>query len=385
MTVPTRGRDAWRHTLQQQLDDLRDNDLLRGLHPADGSGRVVRLDGRDLINLASNDYLGLSQHPHLKHAAIAAIERSGVGSGASRLVAGTLREHAQIEQRFAAFKHAEAALLCPTGYMANLAVLCSLAGPGDLICLDKLTHASLIDAARASGATVRTFPHLGYARLEHLLSQAEGRAFIVTDSVFSMDGDTADLPVLCDVAERCGAMLIVDEAHGTGVFGDTGAGLCEMQGVADRVDVVVSTASKALGGLGGVITGDRVVIDTIVNRGRSFIFTTAPPPAQAAALDAALDIVRDEPWRRARVLDLARRCRSALSLDARIGTPILPLVTGTAASALALADRLREADFLAVAIRPPTVAPNTARVRLSLRADLDDDDITRLLDALGAS
>lgn len=391
MPILPQGCDAWLESLGHGLNDLRERDLLRTLQLIHVAGPIVQLDGRDLINLASNDYLGLSQHPHLKRAAIDAIERWGVGSGASRLVAGTLTIHERVEQRFAAMKHAEAALLCPTGYMANLAVLTSLAGPGDLICIDKLTHASLIDAARASGATVRTFPHLGYAKLHRLLSSnntphptPHTRAFIVTDSVFSMDGDVTDLPALCDLADEHDAILVVDEAHGTGVLGATGGGLCEVQGVSRRVDIVVSTASKALGGMGGIITGPRVVIDTIINRGRSFIYTTAPPPAQAAVLDAALDVIRDEPWRLQRLLELSQRVRAALGLDAAIATPIIPIVTGSAASALALAAALRDAGLLAVAIRPPTVPPNTARVRLSLRADLQDTDIDRLLAALAA-
>ncbi len=375
-------RDEWLHALSRELHSLHQRDLLRGLRPVESSGLIVQVDGRELINLASNDYLGLSHHPHLKKAAVDAVERWGVGSGASRLVAGTLAVHSDVERRFAAFKHAEASLLCPTGYMANLSVLTSLAGPGDLVCIDKLTHASLIDAARASGAEVRTFPHLHYARLERLLTLRKGRAFIVTDSVFSMDGDVADLPALCDLAEQHHAILVVDEAHSTGLFGETGAGLCELQGVTDRVDVVVSTASKAMGGLGGIVSAARPVIDTLVNRGRSFIYTTAPPPAQAAVIAAALDVIRDEPWRRRRVLSLAAQVRRALSLDTAVPSPIIPIITGSPTAALALAQRLQDQGFLAVAIRPPTVAPNTARVRLSLRADLEDADVARLLRVL---
>lgn len=368
--------------------------MRRSLSAVPTGGREVHVDGRSMLNLAGNDYLALAGHPRLKAAAIAATERLGTGAGASRLVTGHLELHRQVESDFAAFKHAEAALILPTGYMANLTVLTALARPGDLVCIDKLCHASLIDAARSSEATVRVYPHGETAKLERLLgreSSSDARKFIVTDSVFSMDGDTADLPTLCDLARRYDAITVVDEAHGTGVLGDAGTGLCEAQGVVDRVDIVVSTASKALGGLGGMVTGSRVVIDTLVNRARPLIYTTAVPPAQAAAVGAAIEVVRDEPWRRQRLAELAGRLADALADTGLLPaakttgfnrtTPIFPLMTGSNETALGLADRLRERGILAIAIRPPTVAPGTARVRLSLRADLSDDDLTRVIEA----
>lgn len=385
-------RQRWLDHLQGLLAQRQQQQTLRRLRVVEPRGRLVVVDGRELLNLASNDYLGLSQHPHVKAAAIAVIEQAGVGSGASRLVAGTLPQHAALERRFASFKHAEAALFCPTGYMANLAALTSLASPGQLIAIDKRTHASLIDAARATGAVLRTYPHLNLHKLDRLLATQRGDhpapPLIVTDSVFSMDGDVADLPALCELADRHGAVLIVDEAHGTGVLGARGAGLAEAQAVAGRIDVTISTASKALGGLGGLITGSSAVIQTIVNCGRSFIYTTAAPPGQAAAVEAALDVVRDEPQRRLRLAAMSQRVREAAAsagyeiAPAATPTPIVPLITGTPASALALAERLEEKGLLAVAIRPPTVAPNTSRVRLSLRADLTDDDVERLCRAL---
>lgn len=403
--MPTPWFESLLAELRADLDRLDAGSLRRRLRAAPSGGRVIARDGRPLINLASNDYLALAEHPRLKAAAAEAAERYGVGSGASRLVSGHLEVHAEAERRFAAFKHAEAALLLPTGFMANLAVLASLAGPGDLILLDKLCHASVIDAARASGAEVRVFPHLGYDKLARLLAKppAEGRSrgdtasasrhreprrLIVTDSVFSMDGDVAELPRLCDLAEAHDALLVVDEAHGTGVLGASGAGLIEAQGVGERVHVVVSTASKALGGLGGIITAAQPIIDTLVNHARTFIFTTAPPPAQAATITAALDVVRDEPWRRERVLTLADRLRRELHAlgwplpPTLATTPIFPLIVGDSARALALQAHLESAGFLGVAIRPPTVAPNTARVRLSLRADLSDGDVDGLLRTL---
>jgi 8-amino-7-oxononanoate synthase len=383
--------DAWLDDIHAQLRELEARSLGRSLRELSHDGRfVITTDGRRLLNLASNDYLALSHHPMLAQAVAKAAQDHGTGAGASRLVAGHTSLHAQVERRFALFKHAQAALICPTGYMANLAAVTSLAGEGDLICLDKLNHASLIDAARASGATVRVYPHGDLAKLDRLLSKDDvaGKKLIVTDSVFSMDGDIADLPALCDLADRYDAILIVDEAHGSGVLGQSGAGLAELQNVSQRVDVVVSTASKALGSLGGVVTAKAAVIDLIVNRGRAFIFTTGVPPTQLAAIDAALDVVRDEPWRRLRVLELSASLRSELSRrnwrlpPSSVPTPIVPLITGSAESALALSAHLSDRGFFAPAIRPPTVAPGAARVRLSLRADIGPADLISLLAAL---
>lgn len=365
--------------MRDALHKRRDDQLLRTLRAAERNGPLIQVDGRELVNLASNDYLGLSQHPRIKEAAIRALETHGVGAGASRLISGHLPLHERVEVRFAQFKHAEAALLFPTGYMANLAAVTALAGENDLVCIDKLNHASLIDAARLSGANVRTFPHLNYDKLTRLLDQHgdRRRRFILTDSVFSMDGDTADLPTLCDIAERLDAILIVDEAHATGVLGESGAGLGELQNVAGRVDVVISTASKALGALGGIVTARQEVIDTLINHARPFIYTTGAMPAQAAAIDAAMDVIRDEPQRRRRVLELAQRVSDA-------PTPIIPIIVGESDAALALSDHLREQGFYAPAIRPPTVAPGAARVRLSLRADLEDAHVEQLIGALKA-
>ena len=404
------------HALDSALRDLEQRSLRRRLRIAKRAGRHVHVRDDDgtvsspLVDLSSNDYLALSDHAHLKRTAIDAINEHGVGGRASRLAGGHAPFHEALEHRFARFKHAEAAVLFPTGFMANLAALGALAGPGDLICMDKLNHASLIDAARASGATVRTFAHLNYDQLERILHRAycskpggpgigahtaagAGKTFIVTDAVFSMDGTVAGLPRLVDVAVRFDAMLIVDEAHATGVLGPTGAGLAEHQGVADRVDVVISTASKALGGLGGIVSARQVVIDTIVNCARAFIYTTAVPPAQVAAIDAALDVVRDEPARRRRLQQLAALVREQLTNQGwavppvsttgeLITTPMIPLIVGDADAALALSAHLQDHGYLATAIRPPTVPPGTSRVRLSVRTDLEDDEVTRLVNVL---
>ncbi|MEM9881422.1 MAG: 8-amino-7-oxononanoate synthase [Planctomycetota bacterium] len=379
--------------LNRELHHLASSSLRRSLREIEGHGKYVRVHGRRLLNLGGNDYLGLATHPHLRQAAADAAQQHGTGGGASRLVAGHSPLIAETENRFAAFKHAEAALLLPTGYAANLAVLTALARPGDLIVQDKLNHASLLDAARSSSADVRTFAHGDLNKAERLLRQhhetaPDAERFLVTDAVFSMDGDTADLPALCDLADRTDATLVVDEAHATGVLGDRGTGLTEAQNVTGRVPVTVSTASKALGGLGGIVTASRLVIDTLVNRARPLIYSTAVPPAQAAALAAALDVVADEPHRRRRLTELSTRLRQRLTAAGWPGlppealpTPIVPLHVGEIDAALTLQEQLEAVGILAVAIRPPTVAPGTARVRLSLRADLTEEELGLVIDA----
>lgn len=377
------------------LAELEQVNRLRQLRAVQPDGSKINIDGRAYLNLASNDYLALSQHPKLINEAVNATQRFGVGSSASRLVSGTHPIHEHVEHRFACFKHAEAALLLPTGYAANLAVLTTLADAGDLIVMDKLVHASLIDAARASNAELRTYPHFNLDRAEDLLKRHEkGRRFLVTDSVFSMDGDCADLPAMCDLADRCNASLIIDEAHGTGVLGNDGSGLASAQGVADRVytcgigGVVISTASKALGSLGGIITADRPIIDLIINKARPFIYSTAVPPAQAAAIGAALDVIRDEPARRERLTHLASHLRQDLRnagwpiIDSAVATPIIPLIAGGEHAALKLQSGLLAAGIFAPAIRPPTVSPGRCRVRLSLRSDLEQHEIETLIKAL---
>ena len=357
--------------------------FVRAVRGADTDGR------RPLIDLSSNDYLGLSSHPAVVAAAVAAARRHGVGGGSSRLVAGGGPAHASLEASFAAFKHAEAAVLLPTGYHANLALLGVLAGPGDLLLQDKRNHASLLDAGKLSGAEQRRWPHGKLDRLADLLGAGASarHRVVVTDAVFSMDGDCADLPALLDLCERHDAWLVVDEAHGTGVLGSTGSGLAEHQGVHGDVHATVSTASKALGGLGGLVTGSRDLVDLLTNAARPLIYTTAAPPAVAAAIEAAVAVVRAEPHRRERLLAIGTRLRLALAAAgwpvAMDPTPIVPLLCGTNAAALALSVRLRTAGFLAPAIRPPTVPPGTARVRLSLRCDLKDGEVERLIEAVG--
>ena len=369
--------------------------LRRSLRTLPTAGKYLTLDGRRLLNLAGNDYLGLSGHPDLADAAIRAVRDLGVGATASRLVSGHLAVHEQAERDFACFKHAEAALLFPTGYTANLAVISGLVRDRrDLVLQDRLNHASLLDAARRCPATVRTYAHLDPAKARRLLQRhrdqyPQAQRFLVTDTIFSMDGDVADLPQLCAICEATDTVLIVDEAHATGVLGATGAGLVEHQGVTGRVPVVVSTASKALGGLGGIVTGSQALIDYLINFARPLIYSTAVPPAQAAVLSAAVARVRADAATRSRLREVCCRVRVALRDagwrldDSAVPTPIVPLQVGDSRAALTLQRRLEDAGLLTVAIRPPTVPPGTARVRLSLRADLDDAEVDRLLTAIG--
>lgn len=391
-------------------------------------GRTLRQCPPHLIDLASNDYLNLRTHPHLVEAAQRAAAQWGVGSGASRLVSGTTDLHMQVEARVAAFKGAEAALIVPTGYMANLALLTALPQPGDLILMDRLNHASLIDAAMLSAGGARAsrtgdrgisgtdedriggtgesknggtgvspvfrrFRHkdIAHARelaCRHRTHLPHSTIWLVSDSVFSMDGDIADIRALSRLRdELLNCCLILDEAHATGLMGSTGAGADEAAG--HLADICVSTASKALGSLGGVITGPRLVIDAIVNFARPFIFTTAVPPTQLAAIDAALDVVQAEPDRRRRVADMAHALREALANKGwpteALGddpTPIIPLIVGDAESAIELAATLERAGFDAPAIRPPSVPKGTSRVRISVHAGLTEPELQRLVAAI---
>ncbi len=348
----------------------------------------VIVNGRRMLCFASNNYLGLAHHPRIRAAVRDAVEQWGWGAGASRLVAGHMAPHGQLEQRLAEFKKTESALVFPTGYQANLAAIRALAGRNDVILLDKLNHASIIDAARGSGAVLRVFPHRDYRKLESLLqrSAAARRRVIVTDTLFSMDGDFADLPRLVELKRRYAALLSVDEAHATGVFGATGRGLAEVMGAEEEIDVVVGTLSKALGGIGGFIAGSRAFIEWVINTAGSFIYTTAIPPAACAAATAALELVTAEPWRREKLLRMADGLRAALQVRgfdiADSTSQIVPIVIGDNEAALRLSRHLEENDIFVPAIRPPTVPRGRARLRISLTAEHEEADIERLLNAL---
>lgn len=364
--------------------------LSRALIP---NGRVmpgqVERKGRWFANFGSNDYLGLAADPRVIEAARLATERFGWGAGSSPLVAGWTEAHEALVEALTRFEQCEAALLFPTGFAANLGAVSALSGKGNAVYLDRLAHACLIDGARLSGATLRVFPHNNAGRLAETLDRDRGRfrrSLIVTEGVFSMDGDLAPLNELTVLSEHFGAMLLVDEAHGTGVFGADGRGASSACGVADRVHVRVGTLSKALGSIGGFVVGSRRLIDWLVNHARTQIFSTSLPAAAAAAATRALAIVQEQPWRRGRVHELSNRLRGSLraagfDVGASAG-PIVPVILGAPDRALALAAKLAQARLFVPAIRPPTVPPGTSRLRISVSAAHTDDDLDALIAAL---
>jgi len=376
--------------MQQTLDSLADRDLLRSPVTVDSAcGPVVSINGRQVLCFCSNDYLSLANHPSVRSAARQAIDQWGVGAGASRLICGSTSLHVQLEQQLAAFKQTPDAVVTSTGWMANRVAIRALAAKGDLILCDKLDHASILDAAASSGATVRTYFHRDTNRLETLLGRhrpAARRCLIVTDSVFSMDGDIAPLGDLAALKKKYDAQLLVDEAHATGVLGVAGRGAAELLGVEDDIDATVGTLSKAIGSIGGFVAGPRVLIDTIRNTGRAYIYTTAPPACACAAAMAAMELIVASPSRAADLLtttaDLRKRLRD-IGLDVPEGTtPIIPVIIGDAARAADIAAQLLEGGILLPAIRPPTVAPGSSRLRISLCASHTGDQIETLVQRL---
>ena len=354
-------------------------------------GRISR-DGRLLIDFASNDYLGLAAHPLLISRAQEWTARYGTGSGSSRLVTGTSAEILALEERIAAFKHCEAALIFASGWQANAAVIPALlaAVPGAAVFTDRLVHASMHAGLATAGVRQHRFRHNDLDHLEDLLAQhgpgARAR-LILTESVFSMDGDRADMPGLSEIAQRHDAALYIDEAHATGVLGPLGAGLSAQ--VPGKVDLVMGTFSKALGGFGAYVAGSRLLIDYLANTASGFIFTTAPPPAVMGAIDAALDLVPGMDDQRAHLAALGTTLRAGLvqmGIDhGASSTQIVPALLGSEARTLAVAAALEAAGFLTGAIRPPTVPPGTGRLRIALRASHSQADVEALLAALGAA
>jgi 8-amino-7-oxononanoate synthase len=350
-----------------------------------GAPGHVECSGRSLINLASNDYLALACDARVIEAGVRAAEAFGWGAGASALVTGWREPHEALAEALAEFEKTEAAVLFPTGYAANVGTIAALVGRGDAVFSDRLNHASLIDGARLSGAQIFIYNHEHIEQIENTIDRERGRfrrALIITDGVFSMDGDLAPLAELAALAERHDAALLVDEAHGTGVFGPGGRGAAAACGVADRVPVKIGTLSKALGSSGGFVAGSRRLIDWLINRARPLIYSTALPPAVAAAAHEALAIVQREPWRQVHVHSLGDRLRQALAqaeVDAgRSAGPIVPVVLGDPGRSVGVAQRLRERGFLVPAIRPPSVPQGTSRLRISLTAAHTDDDVDGL-------
>ena len=388
--TPMPPRGAFDDRFDEELDRIRAAGRWRELRRVEGAVDTwVTLDGARVLLLCSNNYLGLANHPALAAAAARAAEAYGVGAGSSRLISGSLAIHRDLEARLARFKHTDAAVLFPTGYAANVGAITTLVGRGDAVFSDALNHASIIDGCRLSGAAVHVYPHADASALAALLARHPARRrLVVTDSVFSMDGDHAPLREIVAVAAAADAMVMIDEAHATGVEGPSGAGLVEALGIDHAVTAQMGTLGKALGAAGAFVAGSRSLIDLLVNRARSLIYTTALPPPVAAAVDAALDIVEREPERRTRLATLSATLRArlgALGFDVPPGQgPIIPVIAGTSERALAWSRGLLERGVFVQAIRPPTVPDGTARLRVTLMATHTDDDLAHAVTAFAA-
>ncbi|MEJ2591639.1 MAG: 8-amino-7-oxononanoate synthase [Candidatus Thiodiazotropha sp.] len=377
--------------LTTALDQRREADLYRSRRISEGPQQPeMRIDGKRLLAFCSNDYLGLANHPEVIRALQQGAAEYGAGSGAAHLINGHSRAHHALEEELAAFTGRPRALLFSTGYMANLGVVSALLGRGDRICEDRLNHASLLDAGLLSRARLLRYPHADADGLARQLEGAEGgRTLIVTDGVFSMDGDLAPLPALSRLAQTHGAWLMVDDAHGLGVLGDEGRGsLSHFDMGLDQAPILMGTLGKAFGTFGAFVAGEEALIETLIQQARSYIYTTAPPPAMAEATRVSLRIARQESWRRERLKQLIARFRegvTALGLPLMESlTPIQPIVAGSAAQALAWSRQLEAAGILVSAIRPPTVPEGSARLRITFSANHTDRQLERLLDALAS-
>jgi 8-amino-7-oxononanoate synthase len=373
--------------IKEQLDELRQAGLLRSCRTIDSAqGPLVRMDGRQMLLFCSNNYLGLASHPAVAAAVARAVGTCGYGAAASRLISGTMSLHIELESALARFCRKEAALVFSSGWTANESLLTTLPQKGDLVLLDKLDHASIIDAARGSGADFRTYRRQSPSRIEKLLTEGTyQRRFIVTESVFSMDGDVADIKALVDLKKRHKAILIVDEAHAFGCMGPTGAGLAESLGLLSEVDILVATMSKAMGASGGIVAAPQPVIELLINKARPFIYTTAPSPVNCAAALASLAIIESEPARRQRLSDNSEYLRTKLkALGLNTGnscTHIVPVIIGGEKETLAVSAELYRRGFFIPAIRPPTVAPGSSRLRISLQSEHNTEHLDSLCDA----
>lgn len=386
MARDTRDRLGW---LDDELSRLQRDGLLR-TRRVRGScqGAKIEIDGRRLINFGSNDYLDLAADARLAAAAEAVIGRAGWGAGASPLVNGRSALHAKLEEAIANFEKTQAALLFSSGFAANVGAVAALVGRGDAVFADARNHASLIDGCRLSRADVQIYQHRDCDHLERLLDEAPParRRMIVTDSLFSMDGDLAPLERLVEFRDRFGCMLLVDEAHATGVFGESGRGVGEHLGVEGRIDIKIGTLSKALGCAGGFVCGSRKLVDWLFNRARSYVFSTAPPDAGAAAAVAALQIVKDEPDRRLALLSRAAQLRERLAAGGwDVGgsaSQIIPICVGSANLAMQLSAHLSEAGIFLPGIRPPSVPEGESLLRVSLSCGHTDAMIEQLIESL---
>ena len=374
--------------LGQELDALKQAGLYRPLRVLDGEQRsAATIDHTSVVNLSSNNYLGLTTHPRLRERALEAITRFGVGSGSVRTIAGTMAIHLELERRLAEFKRTEAVVVFQSGFTANAGTVSSILGKDDVVVSDELNHASIIDGARLSRAEIKVFPHKDVDAARAILKSlpASQRTLLITDGVFSMDGDLGPLPALCDLAEEFGCVMMVDDAHASGVFGANGRGTIDHFGMHGRVDVQVGTLSKAIGALGGYVAGSRALIEFLYHRARPFLFSTSHPPAVAAACIAAIDVLTEEPQIIERLWENTRFFKAGLrQLGFNTGvseSPITPVIVGDGALAMRLSDLLFANGVFAQGIAFPTVAKDRARVRTIVTATHTGDQLQFALDA----
>lgn len=395
---------AFEEELERRLARIREAGLWRELRRIDSpQGARVRFAGQELVNLSSNDYLGLAAHPALIEAAAQALRDFGAGAGASRLICGSLAPHHRLEESLAAFKGTEAALSFSSGYAAAVGTITALLDKDDVIVVDRLVHACCVDAARLSGAKLRVFAHNDLSELESILKWADqrlqgvgngarkGRVLVVTESVFSMDGDLAPLREIVELKDRFGAWLMLDEAHALGLFGEQRRGLADAFELGDRIEVQMGTLGKALGAAGGFVAGSRRLVDLLINRARSFIFSTASAPASAAAAEAGIQLVAgpEGAARNQRLWALVDGLKNALIRSGwppgLVRSPIIPLVVGDEGTAVNLAAALREAGYFVPAIRFPTVARGAARLRVTVSASHQLEELSQFAAAVAAS
>ena len=375
--------------ISDELKNIKEAGLYRKLNVVGSAqGAYLEINGKKYLSFCSNNYLGLANNPLVIKAVKDAVEKYGWGAGASRLVSGNMKLHEALEDEISRFKGKEASIVFPTGYMANIGTISSLVSKGDLVICDKLNHASIIDGCRLSGADFRVYPHCDMKKLENVLRKSAkySRKLIVTDTVFSMDGDLAPLPDIVGIALKYKAMVMVDEAHGTGVFGKMGRGVVEHFNLSEKVNIIMGTLSKAVGSLGGYVSGDADLINYLRNKARSFMYTTALPPAVCAASIAGIKLIQNDPSLRASLWNNVRYLKEKLELlnfnVISSESPIIPILIGDAKKAVEVSKYLYKNGILIPAIRPPTVPAKSSRLRLTVMSTHTREDMEILLDAL---
>ncbi|OGC16164.1 8-amino-7-oxononanoate synthase [candidate division WOR-1 bacterium RIFOXYA2_FULL_37_7] len=374
--------------INQELESLKKSGLYRPLKTIEKiDGSKIYIDGKELICFCSNDYLGLSNHPKVKKMAIETIKEFGVGAGASRLISGNTIIHEELEKKIAKFKKRESAIVFSTGYMANIGAITALTDEKDTIIIDRLNHASIIDACKLSKARLQVYSHKDMIALEKILAKSDKykKRLIVTDSIFSMDGDIAPLPQIAKLAKKYNAITMIDCAHATGVLGENGRGAEEHFGIEGQIDIVMGTLSKAVGSLGGFIAGSFELIDFLRNKARSFIYTTSLPPSICAASIAALEIIENEPQLRKRLWDnigFFNRRRAAINRDPTTETPIIPIIIGNEEKTMGISRKLFEDGLFVSGIRFPTVAKGEARLRITITANHSKKELEMLSNLL---